>query len=64
MRLTKTSATSGSMPSPNPFEKCMTLSIGDLKFLDSFARTASSLAKLVEHVYDPSDNFRNFTVIS
>ena len=39
----------------------MTFSIGDLKFIDSFQFMASSLEKLVENLYDPSeDKFQNF----
>ena len=46
---------------PNSYEKFMTFSIGDLKFIDSFQFMASSLEKLVENLYDPSeDKFQNF----
>ena len=45
---------------PNPYERFMTFSIGDIKFI--FVQfMASSLEKLVENLYDPSDKFNNFT---
>ena len=46
---------------PNSYDKFMTFSLGDLKFIDSFQFMASSLEKLVENLYDPSDKFKNFT---
>ena len=46
---------------PNSYEKFMTFSIGDLKTIDSFQCMASSLEKLVDNIYDPSDKFNNFT---
>ena len=46
---------------PNSYEKIMTFSNGDLKFIGSFQCMASSLQKLVESLYDPSDKFNNLT---
>ena len=48
---------------PNSYEKFMTFSIGDLKFIDSFHFMASSLEKLVDNLYDPSDKLNNFTFV-
>lgn len=45
----------------NSYYKCITFSIGDLKLMDSFQFMASSLGKLVENLYVPSDMFNNFT---
>jgi len=44
---------------PNSYEDFMTFSIGDLKFVDSFQFMASSLEKLVEHLYDEEDKFKH-----
>jgi hypothetical protein len=38
----------------------MSFSIGDLKFIDSLQFMASSLEKLVENLYDPTDKFKHF----
>ena len=45
---------------PNSYEKFMSISIGDLKFIDSFQFMASSLEKLSENLYDDEDKFKNF----
>jgi len=45
---------------PNSYEKFMSFSIGDLKFIDSLQFMASSLEKLVENLYDPTDKFKHF----
>jgi hypothetical protein len=37
---------------PNSYEKFMSFSIGDLKFIDSFQFMSSSLEKLAENLYD------------
>ena len=46
---------------PNSNEKFMSFSIGDLRFIDSFAFMASSLDSLVNILYDDKDKFINFT---
>ena len=38
----------------------MSISIGDLKFSDSFKFMATSLQKLVENLYDKDDKFQDF----
>ncbi|MFM7987081.1 MAG: hypothetical protein ACKPKO_48000 [Candidatus Fonsibacter sp.] len=38
----------------------MSFSIGDLRFIDSFAFMASSLDSFVSNLYDDSDKFINF----
>ena len=45
---------------PNSNEKFMIFSMGDLRFIDSFAFMASSLDSLVSNLYDDSDKFINF----
>lgn len=45
---------------PNSYEKIMTFSVGDLKFIDSLQFMASSLEKLVENLYDESDKYKIF----
>jgi hypothetical protein len=42
---------------PNSYEKFMSFSIGDIKFIDSFQFMASSLEKLVENLYDKEDKY-------
>ena len=41
----------------------MSFSIGDLKFIDSFQFMASSLEKLVKHLYDEEDKYKSSTFI-
>jgi hypothetical protein len=45
---------------PNSFEKFMSFSIGNLKFIDSFQFMSSSLEKLTENLYDGQDRFKHF----
>ena len=45
---------------PNSYEKFMSFSIGDLKFIDSFQFMSASLEKLVENLYDKDDKYKNF----
>ena len=45
---------------PHSQEKFMTISIGDLKFIDSFKFMSASLEKLVENLYDKDDKFKDF----
>ena len=46
---------------PHSYEKFMSFNIGCLKFIDSFQFMASSLEKLVEHLYESGDNkFKTF----
>ena len=46
---------------PTSFEKFMSVTIGDIRFIDSLQFMASSLEKLVENLYDEKDKFKNFT---
>ena len=41
-------------------EKFMSVTIGDLRFIDSMQFMASSLEKLVENLYDEKDKYKNF----
>jgi hypothetical protein len=45
---------------PNSYEKFMSFSIGDLKFIDSLQFMSSSLEKLVENLYDKEDKYKHF----
>ena len=45
---------------PNSYEKFMSFTIGDLKFIDSFQFMASSLEKLTENLYDPEDKYKHY----
>ena len=45
---------------PNNYEKFLSFTIGDLKFMDSFQFMASSLEKLAENLYDREDKYRHF----
>jgi hypothetical protein len=45
---------------PNSYEKFMSVSIGNLKFIDSLQFMASSLEKLAENLYDKEDKYKNF----
>ena len=45
---------------PSSYEKFISFSIGDLKFIDSFQFMSSSLEKLVENLYDKDDKYKNF----
>ena len=45
---------------PNSYEKFMSITIGDLRFIDSCQFKASSLEKLVENLYDKEEKFKNF----
>ena len=45
---------------PNSSEKFMSISIGYLRFIDSMQFMPCSLEKLVEHLYDKKDKFKNF----
>ena len=38
----------------------MTISIGALKFIDSFKFMSTGLDKLVEHLYNKDDKFKDF----
>ena len=46
---------------PLSSEKFMSVTVGDLRFIDSMQFMASSLQKLVENLYDDKDNYKNFT---
>lgn len=48
---------------PNSYEKFMSFSIGNLKFIDSLQFLPSSLEKLVENLYDTDDKYKNFNFI-
>jgi hypothetical protein len=45
---------------PNSNEKFMTISIGSLKFIDSFQFMSTSLEKLTENLYDKAEKYKNF----
>jgi hypothetical protein len=45
---------------PNSYEKFMSFSIGDLKFIDSLQFMPSSLEKLVENLQHPEERYRNY----
>jgi len=45
---------------PNSFEKFMSISIGNLKFIDSLQFMNASLEELVKNLYDPEDKFKHF----
>ena len=45
---------------PNSYEKFMSFSIGDLKFIDSFQFMSSSLEKLSENLYDEQERYKHF----
>ena len=45
---------------PLSFEKFMSITIGDIRFIDSLQFMASSLEKLVENLYDDNDKFIKF----
>ena len=45
---------------PNNYEKFLSFTIGDLKFMDSFQFMASSLEKLAENLYDREDKYKHF----
>jgi hypothetical protein len=38
----------------------MTISIGSLKFIDSFQFMSTSLEKLTENLYDKTEKYKNF----
>ena len=46
---------------PLSCEKFMSVTIGDIRFIDSMQFMASSLEKLVENLYDEKDKYMNFT---
>ena len=46
---------------PLSSEKFMSVTVGDLRFIDSMQFMASSLEKLVENLYDEKDTYKNFT---
>ena len=45
---------------PNSYEKFMSFSIGDIKFIDSCQFLAESLDSLVKNLHDKSDKYKNF----
>ena len=45
---------------PNSYEKFMSFTIGDLKFIDSLQFMASSLEKLAENLYDKEYIYKFF----
>ena len=43
---------------PHNFEKFMTFSIGEIKFIDSMKFMNTSLEKLTENLYDDNDKYK------
>jgi hypothetical protein len=48
---------------PNSYEKFMSFSIGDLKFIDSIQFMNSSLESLVDNLYDKEDKYKHFNFV-
>ena len=45
---------------PLSYEKLMSCTVGNLRFIDSFQFLASSLDTLVENLYDDEDKYKHF----